>query len=95
MHQPLSQGLHNVLPFPVNVQSKCACAHVHTHIHILNTRAHGEFEVSVVLIVPPRHMPWWSAKGALFWELDVMQFWDAIHREILRRVFKKKFNVQG
>jgi hypothetical protein len=40
-------------------------------------------------------MPWWSAEGALFWELDIMLFWDAIHRRILRRMLKKLFNVQG
>jgi hypothetical protein len=99
MHQPLSQGLHNVIHAPVNLQSKRACtrAHTHTRTHILKTHAcaHGKFEVVVVLIVPSSHMPWWSAEGALFWELDIMLFWDAIHRRILRRMLKKLFNVQG
>jgi hypothetical protein len=40
-------------------------------------------------------MLWRSAEGALFWELDVITFCDATHMEILRRVLKKKFNVQG
>ena len=48
----------------------------------------------VVLVVPFGHMPWHSAEGALFWESDVILFWDAVHREILRSL-KKKFNVQG
>jgi hypothetical protein len=37
-------------------------------------------------------MPWWSEEGALFWELDVVLFWDTIHKGNLRRVLKK--NVQ-
>ena len=49
----------------------------------------GEFEVYVVMIVPSRHMMWRSAEGALFWELDVILFWDTIHKESLRRVLKK------
>jgi hypothetical protein len=35
-------------------------------------------------------MPWRSAKGALFWELEVVLFWDAPHKEVLRGVSKKK-----
>ena len=66
-------------------------------MHTLNThtRAHGEHEGFVVLIVPSCHMPWRSAEGALFWEVDVILFWNAIHKEILRRVLKNPFNVQG
>jgi hypothetical protein len=69
----------------------------HTQTHPKNTcaRAQGESEVSIVLIVPSRQMPWRNVEGALFWELDVILFWDTIHREILRRVLKKTFNVQG
>jgi hypothetical protein len=35
-------------------------------------------------------MPWWSVEGALFSEMGVILFWDAIHMELLRGVFLKK-----
>ena len=82
----LSQGLYNIFPFYGLCSIK---VHVRAHTH---THAQGESQVYVVLIVPSRHVPWWSVEGALFWELHVVLFCDAIHKEILRRVLKK--NVQ-
>ena len=78
MHQPLSQGLHNVFPFSGHCLMK-ACVQ-------------GKFAVFVFLIVPSRHMLWWSAEGALFWEMNVNLFWDAIHKGKFEKSAKK--NVQ-
>ena len=76
--------------FPVIVQSKRERAYIHTHTH-----KHGEFEVFVILIVPSRHMPWRSAESALFWELYVILFWDAIHMDFFEKSVKKTFNFKG
>jgi hypothetical protein len=65
---------------PFLVQSK----RTHTYTHLKNTHAHararaqGESQVSVILIVPSRHMLWRSVEDALFWELDVVVFSPSI-----------------
>ena len=90
MHQPLFQHIHNVFLFFGSLFNQSAHAHTHTHMQ-------GTFEVFVVLIVPSCHISWQSAEGALFWELDVILFWNAIHMEIFRRVLKKRsvFKARG
>ena len=55
-------------------------AHTHTRV-----RTQGIYEVYVDMIVPSRHMSWWSAKGALFWKLDVILFWDTIHEKSFKQ----------